>query len=545
MHQNSTETNQTRIKKLRQLNEHEKLSLIFTQQRKLNEYEEQNKILQCVHQKGECVLCLNKDIQIKQLQTQIKQLQTQIEQLRHKKFGRSSERKGKGKGKKKEDKTSKQKKKRKRLPSEQFPDAHIQECTIEASEIPQCSECLEFMTDSGMRETAERIEYQPAELYIQRTHRVRYHCKCCQSPLSTAELPARLAPGTSIGDSLLIQACISKFYDLIPTTRYSKILSRTNAGISHKLLLKSQSIMATILLPVYQAIKEEILNSPVIYADETIHRQLQENKGKWRWYLWGFSNKKSVYFEIHDTRAGDVSIQFLMQSVVRFLVSDAYSGYNRTIREINFMRETKGLPLLESCLCNDHGRRYWFWAKDSSLAEKALEIYGKIYSIESKVQEMLEKPIYEGTENSLQALKLRQTADPLFNEIYNISSEVLMDFPEKSPEAVAARYFINHIEGLTLFLRHIELPISNALTERSIRDAVILRKISLGNHSLAGAEEGAVQLSVMGSCKILSVNPQKFLDFTKNRYLNKEPLLTPYQYKQKMLLSKQEKPPDS
>jgi hypothetical protein len=109
--------------------------------------------------------------------------------------------------------------------------------------------------------------------------------------------------------------------------------------------------MADVLLTVYQAIKQEILDSRVVFADETIHRQLEENKGKWRWYLWGFCTRTSVYFEIHDTRAGSVSIQFLLESRVVFLVSDAYSGYGRTIREINVIREKKGLALLQSCLC--------------------------------------------------------------------------------------------------------------------------------------------------------------------------------------------------
>ena len=135
--------------------------------------------------------------------------------------------------------------------------------------------------------------------------------------------------------------------------------------------------MAAILLAVYEAIGEEVLKSRVIFADETIHRQLEENGGKWRWYLWGFCTKTSIYFEIHDTRAGEVSIQFLLKSLALFLVSDAYSGYGRTIREVNAARQssTPHLPLLQSSLCNDHGRRYWFYAQAHPLALKALDIY--------------------------------------------------------------------------------------------------------------------------------------------------------------------------
>ena len=526
------------VRRLRTLNEGEKLSLIFTQQRKLSEFQERIETLQCAHQTGVCPLCRDKDLTITQLQQQ-------VEQLRQKLYGRSSERNHKdkksGDGKRGNPKGGADQ--RTRLPSEQFPDARVQEVTLEDSQPPSCSECDQSMTDSGLRETAERIEYQPAEMYIMRTKRVRYHCKCCQAAPQTASLPERLSPGSSLGDSLIIQACISKFYDLIPTTRFAKILARGRVAVAHNLLLKAQSVAAFMLSAVYRAIKQEVLESRVIFADETIHRQLEENGGNWRWYLWGFSNRISIYFEVHDTRAGDVSIQFLMEAPVLFLVSDAYRGYSRTIRELNQQRQVSSLPFLQSSLCNDHGRRYFYYAQEAPLAKKALELYDEIYKIEAKVQELLRNPIYEESENSVKALELRQTADPIFEQIHETSAEILMEASDKSLEATAAKYFINHEQGLTLFLRHIELPISNAPAERGLRDWVQLRKTSLGNHSLAGAEEAAIQLTVMCSCKMAEVNPQEYMDFTKLRYLSRQPLLTPAQYKKH--LQSLEKPPDS
>ena len=536
------ESTQEKAKRLRQLNEAEKLSLIFTQQRKLSEFQDRIEAFQCSHETGSCPLCLDKDLTIAQLQQQ-------VEHLRHKLYGRSSERSAKdkkpgdGNGKRGNPKGGASE--RTRLPSDQFPEARVQEIVLEDPAPPACTECAEPMTDSGLRESAERIEYQPAEIYILRTKRVRYHCKCCQIAPETASLPERIAPGSSLGDSLIIQSCISKFYDLIPTTRFAKILARGKAAVAHNLLLKAQAAAAFMLTSVYRAIKQEILDSRVIFADETIHRQLEENGGKWRWYLWGFSNRVSIYFEIHDTRAGDVSIDFLKESLVLFLVSDAYSGYSRTIREVNEQRRPATLPLLQSSLCNDHGRRYFYYAQEAPLAKQALDIYDQIYKIEDKVQKLIKNPIYQEPENSVKALELRQTADPLFEQIHDLSAEILMDAGEKSLEAVAAKYFINHEPGLTLFLQHIELPISNAPAERGMRDWVQLRKVSLGNHSLTGAHDAAIQLSVMCSCKLAEVNPQEYMDFTKLRYLSKQPLLTPVQYKQHLESTKKEHPPDS
>ena len=74
------------------------------------------------------------------------------------------------------------------------------------------------------------------------------------------------------------------------------------------------------------------------------------------------------------------------------------------------------------------------------------------------------------------------------------------------------------------------MPISNIFTERIIWDAVILRKTSLGNHSLKGAQDSAINLSVMGSCKILGLNPTEYLEYVCKKFLAKEPVLTPHQY---------------
>ena len=67
--QQGTESTQDRVSRLRRLNEGEKLSLLFTQQRKLREYEERVEAFQCAHLTGQCPLCRDKDLTIAQAAT--------------------------------------------------------------------------------------------------------------------------------------------------------------------------------------------------------------------------------------------------------------------------------------------------------------------------------------------------------------------------------------------------------------------------------------------------------------------------------------------
>lgn len=57
---------------------------------------------------------------------------------------------------------------------------------------------------------------------------------------------------------------------------------------------------------VYLMLKQEVIESKVVNADESPHRMLERNEGNYTWYLWCFCTRMSVYFEIHNTRAGSV-----------------------------------------------------------------------------------------------------------------------------------------------------------------------------------------------------------------------------------------------
>ena len=519
--------------KLRGLSEFEKIALICGQQLQLNKIQGRVEQLKCAHETGLCVHCTDKDTKIEELNETIKSLRAKI-------YGRSSERRNRKKGNKENKPKAKT---RVRLPSEQYPNAKIKIETIAESAPPKCTECHEAMIDSGMRETSERLEIIPMQIFIVQMQRVRYHCKCCQSAPVTAALPARIAANTSLNDSVLVEASLAKFYDLIPTERFAKMLGRSGIAISDKLLFSAQCYLAKAFYSVYLMLKQEVLTSRIVHADESPHRMLENNEGKYQWYLWSFCTKTSVYFEIHSTRAGTVSIALLKESKAEVLLSDVYSGYIRTIREVNEHRQANGVLEMKAAHCNDHARRYFFYAKEQAMAEKVLDVYEKIYAIEVKVQELVKVPAHIASENSQMALQLRQTMDPLFEKIYGLSCEILLDNTTNSSIGQAANYFLKNLPGLTIFLTDLEIPISNAPAERSIRNPVVGRKTWYGTHSRKGADTTAVHFSIFESCRLNGVNPREYYNHLAKLHNTGNPLLTPFQYCNQLKILKP--PPDS
>jgi transposase len=189
---------------------------------------------------------------------------------------------------------------------------------------------------------------------------------------------------------------------------------------------------------------------------------------------------------------------------------------------------------------NDHGRRYFFSAQEHELGKKALETYDQIYAIETKVQQLVKQPKYEQPQNSAEALKLRQTADPLFEKIYDLSCEILLDHAPGTSVGQAANYFLNNLTGLTRFLTDLDIPISNAPAERSVRNPAVGRKTWLGTHSRKGAETSAILFSIFESCRLNQLNPREYCHHVAELYRTGQPLITPFQFKQ---LKKPKPPP--
>lgn len=75
----------------------------------------------------------------------------------------------------------------------------------------------------------------------------------------------------------------------------------------------------------------------------------------------------------------------------------------------------------------------------------------------------------------------------------------------------AIRYLQNHWEGLTLFLRVEGVPLTNNITERALKRAIVHRKNSLFYKTLNGAKVGDVFMSLIYTAELNAVNPFEYL----------------------------------
>jgi transposase len=463
---------------------------------------------------------------IKKQEETIRLQAEEIKLLKKKLYGSSSERghrTGNGKGGSGRQPKGPDKKPRQRSLTEQYPDAEVEERRIGFDQDPQCPCCSSGMVDAYLEEISEQLHTIPARHKIIRIIRRKYKCRRCFWGLITAPMPPRIAPGSSLSNSFIIEAALSKFYYLMPAERYAGMIS--HGGLKDfppQLVLAAQHYLAEFLRVVYVRIRKYIQSRILLHADETTHKMLERTDVA-SWYLWAFSAPGAYYFEIHPTRSSEVAIDFLKAAVCVFLMSDVYVGYERAIRIVNEFRRSQGLQELIALFCNSHCRRRFIEAAVSYPEESQyfIDQYARIYTLEAELKNLKDQK---------SRIEKRAEMKPYFESMATMGNQLRSHYSGQSTLVTAINYLLNNYDGLTRFLEDPDLPIDNNVAERQLRSPVIGRKTWSGTHSERGVETTEILFTIMQTCRLLKINPREYLTAVTQSILSGGEPFTPSDY---------------
>ncbi len=443
--------------------------------------------------------------------------------IKNKFFGKSSEKKPRSSREPGRSSKKKSKKRKIQLPSLRYPNAPLIEREVELAVLPPCSCCGTKMKDTGMTEDAEFITVVPAEFIVVRQKRHKYGCGKCYGSIVTAPAPPTIKAGSSYSDEMKIDVALSKYCDLIPVERYSAIAGRLGLmDLPPQSLIESTHHLADFVRGAYEKSKTEVIEGKVLHADETPHKML-EGSEKRNWYLWGFSTARVCFFEIHDTRSGDVASDILINSKCEFLISDVYSGYAKAVRQANEYRKRMEMPSIRNIYCNAHARRKFKEAiKFPEEAQYFIDQFEKIYRLEKIANA---RPYHR-------ILRVRRLMVPLFEAMKTRAMDNIAGYSSKSSIGKAMSYFLKNYIEFTVFLKNPDLPIDNNSQERLMRNPVVGRKTWYGTHSERGAKTAAILFTLVESCKLVGVNPrQYFKKLVQDLHQGIEPY-TPWDFKE-------------
>lgn len=358
-----------------------------------------------------------------------------------------------------------------------------------AEVCPHCGGPLHRCTETRAR----YIEDIPDGLRSEVTEHTIYRdwCPRCEKKVEPAVTHA--LPNATLGNRVLVLSAWLHYSlgttlgQLVDVFNFHLVLKVTPGG-----LMQMWHRLAQLLMPWYEAIQEQALDSAVLNADETGWRV----NGKTHW-LWCFATEALSYFMIDRSRGSPALLKFFTEEYAGTLVSDFWGAYNAL-----------ACALRQKCLVH--------LLRDLEHVEKYRSPGSQWPAFAKKLRRLV-----------MDAIRLRRQRGELAPEIYasrrtriaeRLGDLIAAPWTDKQAKRLLKR-FRRHQHELFTFLDRPEVPFDNNLAERSIRPAVILRKNSYGNRSEQGAITQAVLMSVFFTLKKRGHNPVATLQDALTTYL--------------------------
>jgi transposase len=346
------------------------------------------------------------------------------------------------------------------------------------------------------QEITETLEYTPGTIHVDRLVRPKY---AHDDRVLIAPMPSLPFPKSNLGASLAAHICVGKFADHLPLYRQRTQLKRAGLEVSDSTIGGWFQATATLLEPLGDALRNEVLAEPYLQVDESpIPVQDHHNeKGIRKGYHWVYHAPliKAVLF---DYRAGR-SEQFPIEVLKDFqgtLQTDGYVGYDKLAQQKH----------ITALACMAHARRYFEQAQDNDRqrAQYALQKIGQLYAIERRCDEQQDPP-------DLRHQYRQKEAVPILQELEQWIKEQINVVPPKSPMGKALAYGLGLWPRLRAYAHDGRYLIDNNRIENTIRPLAIGRKNYLFAGSDRAARHAALIYSLLGTCKLHGVEPYAYL----------------------------------
>jgi transposase IS66 len=256
--------------------------------------------------------------------------------------------------------------------------------------------------------------------------------------------------------------------------------------------------------------KEKLLRSSVIHADETVVQVLREPNKKaqtdsrmWVYCAGKYEKHSNILFEYSPTRNGENARNFL-GAYSGYVVCDGYDGYNKLTEAIR-------------CGCWAHARRKFVEALPTdrsllahSVAAKGVELCNEIFLLEREFEgkdgrgAQIKKPLTATEKHEQRQERLKPVLDGLFAWL----NEIPVSGGTKLARAV--QYCLNEKQYLCRCLENGNIPVDNNRAENAIRPFVVGRKNRLFANSVKGAEASAVVYSLAATAVANGLNVEEY-----------------------------------
>jgi transposase len=384
----------------------------------------------------------------------------------------------------------------------------------------ECKQCGAETTVIGYDES-EQLDVEPARYFVRVTKREKRACRCCrQGPVAMPPLEARIVDKGLASDRVVIDTVVAKYCDHLPLYRQAAMLER-EAGLEIGRATLDGWVMRVgeLLAPVVAAMRRDLLGASYLQADETIVPvQMRDKRGAdHQAYLWQYGKPGGeTVFDFRLGRGRDGPKEFLGQWE-GILQTDGYQAYDHI-----------GGPKLVHVGCWAHARRKFVDAvKVNPQDAAAVKMVTRMDALFLVDRHAREQRLSAEERLAVRREHAASWVEEIRQECVALSRAAL----PKSAMGQAAAYTLNMWTKLRRCFDYAEVELSNNLAENSMRPVALGRKNWLHVGSAQAGPKVAAILSVVESCRRLSVPVRDYLidilPAMNRRKLSEVALLTP------------------
>lgn len=360
-------------------------------------------------------------------------------------------------------------------------------------------------------ETAEQLEYIPAQIRVLKHIRPKYACPCCRQGVHIAPVPPALFPKSMATPSLLAHIATTKFVDGVPLYRQEPQFERLGVPLGRgTMALWMIRLGGTFLVPLINLLNDLLLAESVIHCDETPLRVLKSDKAPtaehWMWVrAAGPPGRRIVLFDYDPSRGGAVPLR-LLDGFHGTLVTDGWQAYDAVAQTLQ----------LTHAGCMAHSRRKFDEARKAGSpdghSKVALDFIGKL--------SLIERPLWDREQPMTAEQRVtirRQRSAPVMAEFHDWLTALVPKAPPESKLGKAISYTMGQWPKLNVFLTHGDVPLTNNRVENAIRPFAVGRKGWLFSDTVKGAVASANLYSLVETAKANGIEPHAYLTFVFER----------------------------
>jgi hypothetical protein len=339
----------------------------------------------------------------------------------------------------------------------------------------------------------------------------KLRCALCET-VYTAPLPEGVEK-KKYTDSFVAMLMINKYFMSVPLYRQETLQNYLGVPLPSSTQWEVIAGFEEMLEKLYRAFEQDAANGKGIAIDDTkarILEQIAANKKAEK-----KSDKKSCYttgiVSVHDDHmsyifvtdnqtAGKSAAPFLRlrdpELPTPYVMCDALTAN---------IPEDISTDLYILCYCLVHARRQFYELPDGydDLADRVLELIGKIYDNEHEIKEK------SGQERLLH----HQThSQPIMDELRDYLTLTQNEFEPNGVAGLAINYMLKRWTELTQFLRYQDIPLDNNITERALKLIIQARKSSMFYKTLHSAKVSSYIQTALYSAAQNDINPFTYME---------------------------------